>query len=106
MGYGIGLKIPSAEAARIAGEIDTYIGGTGYRNWYAGVASDPRRRLFVEHNVEEHGGRWIFRPCSSDDVAREVEQHFLGKGCQGGPGGGDGGTRYVYAYLVTPSTRE
>ena len=63
-------------------------GGTdsGY-GWYVGVTSDPRRRLFEEHKVNEQGGAWIYGQADSSSIAREVEEHFLTKGCQGGPGG-------------------
>lgn len=106
MSYGLGLGFMSAEATRIAAEINNHIGGFGYQGWYAGITDDPQRRLFTEHNIDRQNGVWIFRPCSSDDVAREVEQHFLDKGCKGGPGGGDKTTKYVYAYKVTYSTIE
>lgn len=108
MNYRFGLMIPSAEAARVAGEIEQYINDNGGRfpDWYSGIASDPRQRLFVDHNVTENPGFWIYHPCSTDGIAREVEQHFLGKGCKGGPGGGDRTTKYVYAYKITNSTVE
>lgn len=106
MGFGLGLRILSAEATRVAGEIDKYIGGVSYQGWYAGITDDPERRLFTEHNVSKQVGAWIYHPCSTDGIAREVEQHFLDKGCQGGPGGGDGTSKYVYAYKVTNSTVE
>lgn len=25
-----------------------------FSNWYVGIASDPRTRLFIEHNVEKN----------------------------------------------------
>ena len=28
--------------------------------WYAGVASDPRERLFKHHRVDEASGAWAF----------------------------------------------
>ena len=51
-------------------------------------------------------GAWIWRPASSDSVAREIEKHFLDKGAQGGAGGGDEDTTSVYAYKITWGTRE
>ena len=80
-------------------DIDAYIRNNGgvYSAWYCGVASDPRKRLFTDHNVDEKNGAWIYRDCGTDTVARRVEDHFLRKGCKGGPGGGDWTSRYVYA---------
>lgn len=77
-----------------------------YGNWYVGVASDPRARLFTDHAVSEQTGAWIYRTCATSDDARAVEDHFLAKGTKGGPGGGDSTTKSVYAYMITRSTIE
>jgi hypothetical protein len=61
-------------------------------------------RLFGDHNVSKEHGHWIYRTASSNSVAREVEQHFLDAGMDGGPGGGDATSRIVYAYKKTPYT--
>jgi hypothetical protein len=88
-------------------EIEDYIRKNGgpYSAWYCGVASDPRDRLFNQHGVSEQGGIWIWRPLSTDTEARQVEAYFLRKGCDGGPGGGDRYSRFVYAYMKTSYTR-
>ncbi|RMH13053.1 MAG: hypothetical protein D6701_12720 [Gemmatimonadetes bacterium] len=80
--------------------------GGDYRNWYAGITADPRRRLFNEHNVDEKNGQWIFRDAGSNAAARQAEDALHALGCKGGPGGGDGATRFVYAYRITPTTIE
>jgi len=90
-------------------EIKEYIqnGGGSYSNWYVGIASDPRQRLFNDHNIEEKSGYWIFRECESSNVAREIEEYFINTlGTDGSPGGGDYFTKYVYAYKKTSSTTE
>ena len=93
---------------QIANEIDAHIRkeGSGYGNWYCGIASDVKQRLFTDHNVSEKGGWWIFRDAGTDNAARNIEEYFLKKGCKGGGGGGDGGTRYEYAYKITSTTQE
>jgi hypothetical protein len=87
-------------------DIENYILGHGgpFSAWYCGVASDPRQRLLVDHNVNEMFGPWIARDCGTDTAARAVELYFLLQGCKGGPGGGDRNTRYAYAYKITAST--
>ncbi len=80
--------------------------GGAYEYWYAGVASDPKKRLFQDHNVSEPFGQWIYQDVFSDAAARQVEDYFLARGCKGGPGGGDSGTRYAYLYKVTSQTKE
>lgn len=91
-----------------ANEIATYMSQHGgpLSGWYVGIAKDPRDRLFVDHNVSENPDAWIFVPCDSDSVARQVENHFLRQGCLGGDGGGSVASEYVYAYKITPYTRQ
>jgi len=74
--------------------------------WYVGIASDPRDCLFNRHGVNEQQGAWIFRDCGTDTAARAVEQYFHSKGCKGAGGGGGPETRYLYAYVITSTTRE
>jgi len=81
-------------------------GGGAPSAWYAGVATDPRQRLFNDHNVNEARDRWIFRTCNTDEEARRVEDALIRMGCKGGAGGGDASTRAVYLYRIAPHTRE
>src|SRR5574344_179961 len=77
-----------------------------YSSWYCGIAADPEKRLFEEHNVPKKNHYWIYRKCENDTIAREIEKHFLDKGCDGGDGGGDNHTIYVYAYKKSSVTKE
>ncbi len=93
----------------IMSEIKQYIinGGGSYSGWYVGIAADPRQRLFTDHGVNEKEGLWIFRECDISTLAREIEEYFVNTlGTDGGSGGGDYSTKYVYAYKKTPSTTE
>lgn len=100
--------IPIVSESQAIAEIDAYIRKNGgvYSAWYCGIASDPRKRLFTEHKVDEKNGARIYCDCGTDTVARRVEDHFVKKGCKGGGGGGDWSTRYVYTYKITPTTCE
>ena len=80
--------------------------GSPPRFWYAGITSDPSSRLFVDHNVQKDIGWCISRDAQTENGARSVEQALLRLGCDGGPGGGNASTKYVYAYLKTGTTRE
>lgn len=80
--------------------------GGNYSEWYVGIATEPRVRLFNDHSVDEKNGHWIHHPCVRSADAREIEDHFIAKGMKGGPGGGDSDTKSVYAYKITNSTRE
>jgi len=75
-------------------------------SWYAGIAADPRDRLFSDHNVNETNGQWAFDTCSTDTDARAVEAAMLKLGCKGGGGGGDHTTKSCYVYFITNSTVE
>jgi hypothetical protein len=97
-------KTPNQIVTDIDGYIRRY--GRAYSEWYVGIASNPRDRLFVDHCVSETSDRWIFRDAGTDASARAIEQAFLNAGCKGGPCGGDYTTKFVYAYLITNSTCE
>ena len=51
------------------------------------VTYNVENRLFGDHNVSKESGHWIYRSASSDSMAREIKQHFLDKGLDGGSGG-------------------
>jgi len=98
-----------AEGNGIIAEIKAHIKecGGNYSNWYVGITCDRDQRLFVDHNVKKKGGAWISYKASSSVLAREVEKYFIDN-CktQGGPGGGDDDSVYVYAYKITNETVE
>jgi hypothetical protein len=90
-------------------EINEHIQNRGgaYSDWYVGIASDPRDRLFNDHNVSKENGHWVFRECENADDARDVEYYFVYTlRTDGGPGGGDNTTKYVYAYRKTSRTKQ
>lgn len=73
--------------------------GGKYMDWYVGITADPRTRLFEEHGVDEESDAWIFSQANSSVAARRVEEYFVDTlGTDGGRGGGDQDTDYVYAY--------
>lgn len=90
----------------IIAAIDTYMRRFQYKNsdWYVGIATDPRTRLFTDHNVDQKNGIWIYEQATSDSVAREVEQAYLDTGHDGGSGGGDESSIFVYAYVKLQGT--
>lgn len=77
-----------------------------YSYWYVGISSNPETRLFTDHKVQENGGLWIIQPTSNNYVARSVED-FIVKNYRtdGGQGGGDNNSTYVYAFLKTSYTQ-
>ena len=91
---------------QIKQEITDYItqNGGGYRAWYTGVAADPRERVFTQHGVRENGDAWIYEQATSSKSARNLEEHFLAPGADGGAGGGDASTDHVYAYKKAAHT--
>ena len=76
-----------------------------HADWYAGITSDPEARLFDEHAVDQEGS-WAYAECLNDDVARGAEQLLLELGYQGGPGGGNESSVFVYVYETTVDTCE
>ena len=92
----------------IIAEIKSHVAGNGntYSQWYVGIASDARQRLFGDHAVKEKGDAWIYIPCGKSGAARAIEKYFLSQGMQGGGGGGDDSSHYVYAYKIGSHTVE
>lgn len=90
-------------------EIKTFLTKWGgrYSDWYVGIASNSRQRLFNDHNVDEKEDGWIFREAYSSDHARSVEDYFINiLGTSGDTGGGDYSTKFVYAYKKANHTNE
>ena len=78
--------------------------GGAKSNWYCGIASDWEARLFEDHNVPRKDHWRTARQCFNDTDSRAVEKSLLELGCDGGSGGGDNTTVYVYAYLKSSVT--
>ena len=77
------------------------------KKWYAGITSDPRERLFSDHKVDENDTEdWACMEANNVEDAREIEKILHSDGFQGGPGGGDDDSKYVYIYRITKDTVE
>lgn len=78
--------------------------------WYAGITSNPHGRLFIDHQVDQQNGYWIYRNAKSNTGARQAEAELHRRGYRGGTavGGGYGGlaTTFVYAYRITTTTQQ
>lgn len=94
------------DAQTIVDEVVAHVGNDTYSRWYAGIAADPQDALFNRHCVDRQRGGWIYRRADSTKVARSAEDALHKAGFDGGPGGGSGETRTVYAYKKTSTTSE
>jgi len=90
----------------ICDEIAQHISKQGgeKKAWYFGIATDLKQRLHQDHQVPEEDYWYIWREAVSALEARAIEKAFLDWGCDGGSGGGDDNTRFVYAYLKSHVT--
>lgn len=75
-----------------------------WSQWYVGIATNAKDRLFSDHNVSEKSGAWAFSEADTSAIAREVEQEFVDMGLDGGGGGGGAATKTVYVYIKTANT--
>lgn len=97
------------QESSVARDIVGYIRKTNtpLTEWYVGIAEDPQARVFQEHGVNKDIDYWIYRECISADAARRVKQYVIAiYQTDGGSGGGDDRSRFVYAYKKEPHTRE
>ena len=75
------------------------------RMWYVGVTDNAQGRLFDEHQVHYQNDAWIYRSASSEIEAQRVEEYFVEHGLDGAKGGRRPGSRMVYAYRKSVSTK-
>ncbi len=81
--------------------------GERCKEWYAGIAADPDDCLFRRHRVRRDDVHtWIVRKAANEAKARKAEKRLLRAGFDGGAGGGDQSTRFVYAYKMASHTSE
>lgn len=80
----------------------TLKGGAAY---YAGITDNPQRRL-GEHQVDPANGKYSWAQCATDAISRDAERILHEIGYEGGTGGGDELSVFVYAYKITPATCE
>lgn len=85
--------------------IDSFVAQRGdpYREWYVGISKKPVERLFIQHKVCQDG-YCVCLLADSATVARDAESHFLNLGMDGGPGGGDEDSKFVYVYRKSYGT--
>ncbi len=92
---------------QILAAFNAYMTQCGVPNsrWYAGIANDHRRRLFVEHNVSQENGMWAYNRAVNREEARDCVLSLTNAGCDGNPDGADDKAPvYVYLYVKTPRT--
>ena len=71
---------------------------------YVGITNDVRRRLFEEHFLDEETDSFKVEQFNTVEDAREVEAFFLEMGLDGGEGGGDVDSVFVYIYLKSETS--
>lgn len=76
-------------------------------SWYVGITNNPEETLFNRHNISKTYGTWIYDECFNSESARNIESYFIGTiKTDGGSGGGDENSVFVYAYKKTNQTVE
>lgn len=78
-----------------------------YSDFYIGITDNIETRLHGFHRVPNEGHWFIWAQADSEEVARKVEKYYLDQGMDGGTGGGNEDTLYVYCYEIEEGlTRE
>lgn len=75
-------------------------------NWYIGIATNPRERLFDNHCVDKDHGGWIHRVAFNETDARDTEAYLLDENHFKGNVGGGNHPTYIYAYKITSYTKQ
>ena len=89
----------------IVAEIGSQVKAYPNSELYVGITSDIESRVHGDHKVPKKDGWFISSSADSNKIARDVEKFFLNKGMEGGIGGGDYSSKYVYVYHITSSTK-
>lgn len=93
--------------SEIINEIVAHIQQEGgpFNAWYTGITSNIQDRLFGDHGVPQKDHWFIWRKALSIGIARQIEETLIYQyGTDGGPGGGDYSSVYVYSYKKTAIT--
>ena len=89
------------DAQTILNEIVAHIDDEGgpKNTWYSGITNDIGERLHGAHGVPRENHWFITRRALSNADARAVENALIDQvGTDGGPGGGDSSSVFVYSY--------
>lgn len=71
--------------------------GHSYEKWTVGVTDNPAQRRSDHKQSGKDVAWWDHWNANTEQDARAVERHFLGKGMRGGAGG-PGSADYVYVF--------
>ncbi len=75
---------------------------------YIGRTNNAEKRLFEDHCVPRDKQWWIYANADDEDIAHQVEEHYLDKGMRGALRSEriDDNATIVYCYAITPNTVE
>jgi hypothetical protein len=74
--------------------------------WYVGITDDPFQRIAVFHQVRPID-TVVLELARNAEIARIVERALIDElHADGGSGGGDASSCYVYAYPIQPHTKQ
>ncbi|MBA3047161.1 hypothetical protein KKC83_05865 [Patescibacteria group bacterium] len=80
--------------------------GGKYSDYYVGITDGPKERLFEQHKVSKNG-IYDYWEALNANSARAVEKYCINQfSTDGGTGGGDDSSKFVYAYKKTSYTDE
>ena len=87
------------KAQEIADAIAKLVDHSGYpyEKWTVGITDNPSQRRSYHKQKGNDMSWWHHWNADTEDDARAVERHFLGKGMRGGTGG-SGKADYVYVF--------
>jgi len=80
--------------------------GGKYSDWYIGITSKQKAKLFQIHNINEYLDKWIYEPARNNKQARNIKSYLIILGLDGEEHNDDDddSARFVYAYKKTQHT--
>ncbi len=53
--------------------------GGDFKDWYVGVAADPKHIMFQKHSVHREEDIWLYKQALTFTACKTIQQYFLEK---------------------------
>ncbi|MEI7640551.1 MAG: hypothetical protein WCJ46_03455 [bacterium] len=89
-------------------KIGEYVAKKGgqHREWYLGLAEDPKKAMFQKHNVDKDTDYWFFKFATDAIEAARIQDKMLMSGFDGEKVSHDAKAIGVFVYRKRPHTKE
>lgn len=51
--------------------------GGDFKDWYVGIASNPKKTMFEKHSVHENDDIWLYKQALTFTACKTIQDYFL-----------------------------